>query len=334
MNSLKKNKIPFLKRYISGWYTSAEAENQLPHLLKKDNYDSTIKELDNFWGEVEKKAIQPDQEEMIQYKQEAKLLLSALKKTEKPARNKTISLSWAKYAAILFVVLGTTWGIYKTTQHSIPRISYTLIEVKSGQHKTVKLPDGSTVTLNACTRLTIPNKFTGKERRIQLDGEAYFSVVPDINMPFIVETSDMNVQVLGTSFNVKAYSEDDQYSICVESGKVQLNLENANIRLTADEQVIVDKNNGDFMKQEEPVTRVLSWRNNGLYFNRTPLRSVLHELYRIYGQRVELSADVDGSIQIFGGHDNKSFESILNSICYATGLNYKKENDRLVIYKP
>lgn len=332
----RKDKSFFLNRYIRGWYTRSDLDTCLPHLLHPDNRIDTINELETLWEEAQEKSTSPDEREFLRYKQEALSLLRAIRKEEENVSFQKVMMKWVKYAALFIFVSGITFGIYKISGSfsSSQQMSYTTIKVENGQHKTLTLSDGSVVVLNACSKLVIPDHFTGDERRVRLNGEAYFSVAPDKDMPFIVETDDMTVQVLGTSFNMKVYSEDSQYSICVESGKVQVDLAEAMIRLTPNEQVIVDKTNKEFFKQQELSSRVLSWRNKGLYFNRTPLKSVINELYRVYDQPIELASDVDSSILIYGEHDNENLESVLKSVCLATGLKYRQEAGKMLVYKP
>jgi len=335
MKNTKKDNYSFLYRYIHGMYTYAELKKDLPHLLNPERRKETFRYMDDLWEESGEKSLSSDPEEMIRYKQEALSLLKTIRKEDVHKTSvKRLSFGWIKYAAIFILVSGIAFGIYRMTQYSPASVVFTTVYVENGQHKTINLPDGSTVMLNACSKLTIPDEFTGEERRVILDGEAYFSVRPDKMKPFVVEAGDVTAKVLGTTFNMKTYSEDDQYIFCVESGKVQVELPEAIIRLTPDEQILMNRKNGDFFKQQEPSERVLNWREKGLYFNSTPLRTVINELYRVYNKTIELAANVDKTILIYGEHDNKSFESVLKSVCYATGLEYRIEPDKVVIYKP
>ena len=91
-----------------------------------------------------------------------------------------------------------------------------------GMLSTITLPDGSKVILNAGTTITYPNAFVSKNREVEINGEAFFEVAHDAEHPFIVKANQINVEVLGTQFNVKAYEEDDWIEVSLSEGKVEV----------------------------------------------------------------------------------------------------------------
>ena len=113
-----------------------------------------------------------------------------------------------------------------------------------------------------------------------MEGEAYFQVQRKEKQPFIVRTSRFDVRVLGTCFDVKAYSSDEVVSVDVESGKVQVDLPEAMMRLQAKEQVSINTLSGEYSKRCEERD-VAVWRKGGLRFSSTPVRDVAKELERM-----------------------------------------------------
>jgi len=328
------NTYSFFKRYIKGLYTRSELKQNLSEMKNPENHSFVREELDRLWEDTASYAGEISAEEAASNKREAKALLASIRKADSKYLRIRINRAWLRYAAAIILVCGISFGVYKMTGRTVTEpVTYASLEVVKGEHRMVTLPDGSEVLLNACSKLSVPDKFTGDERRVILDGEGYFDIVPDKEKPFIIEMPDATVEVLGTTFNVKAYSEDDQYSVCVESGKVQVELPDGLLRLHPDQQVVFDKVTGDMTKQKESIDKVLSWREGGLYFNRTPLKSVINELYRRYDRPIRLAAGVDGNLRIYGEHENISLESVLESVCYATGLAYKIVGDGIEIYK-
>ena len=105
------------------------------------------------------------------------------------------------------------------------------------------------------------------------------------------------------------------------------------MRLLPNEQIIVNNTNGEILKKNEDTQKVTAWLQGGLYFNRTPISSVIHDLERMYNQEIVLDPNVVFDDYIYGEHDNKSLEAVLNAIQYSTGIRYRKEESRIVLYK-
>ena len=120
-----------------------------------------------------------------------------------------------------------------------------------GESRQIRLPDGTQLILNSCSRVRYPSSFVEDERQIELEGEAYFQVQRNEKQSFIVRTARFDVRVLGTCFDVIAYSSDEVVSVDVESGKVQVDLPEAMMRLQAKEQVSINTLSGEYSKQLE-----------------------------------------------------------------------------------
>ncbi|MCD7936932.1 MAG: FecR domain-containing protein, partial [Tannerellaceae bacterium] len=320
--------------YIRGFYTRHELPGQFGSLNDPEKRKEMKDGLDEFWHEVTGLDLAPTEEQTARYKEEARVLVSSLKKEERRSSysfNYTFIRKWISYAAIVAVLVTTALTVYSLTK-SGEVVTYRVVESGTGTHKRVVLPDGSKVLLNACSELTIPEKFVGEERRVTLKGEGFFEVVSNPAQPFVIETENMKINVLGTAFNVKAYREDEIASVCVQHGKVQVELPEGMVRLVVDQQVVLDKVTTEFVKQQELATRVLAWCKGGLYFSRTPLQTAVNDLCRMYGKSIELDENVNENFRIYGEHDNSSLEAVLNSICYTAGLNYQYKGEKIVIY--
>lgn len=128
------------------------------------------------------------------------------------------------YAAAICVAILSTWSIMTMTQKEIelPPLSYEEFTVPAGQRAQLKLHDGSIVWLSARSTLRYPNYFTNNERRVELDGEAFFDVAKDENNPFIVSTEKLNIEVLGTQFNVFAYKGRGNFNTSLIEGSVRV----------------------------------------------------------------------------------------------------------------
>ena len=265
-----------------------------------------------------------------QYREEARLLLSRIRKPEK----RFSFIPYLRYVAIVAVILSIGWGGFRLIRSNQEKVlTYTEVHVKNGEHKRIILPDGTSVTLNAGSYLRYPREFITDVRRIEMNGEAFFEVTRDEEKPFLIHTKDADVKVLGTSFNVKAFDMDEQLTVSVQTGKVQVDLPEAMMRLLPDEQFVMDKTKGEFQKRNEDARLSTVWIKGGLYFNRTPIRTVVNELVRMYNRTIEFAPGAEYDDYIYGEHDNKSLEAVLKSIQYSTDIKYRIENDKIVLYK-
>lgn len=317
-----------LKRFVDGLYTRKDADDLLNH-FHAGKYNTEISEaMDTVWEEMEEDEVSSLQHQ--QYREEARLLLSRIRKPEK----RFSFIPYLRYVAIVAVILSIGWGGFRLIRSNQEKVlTYTEVHVKNGEHKRIILPDGTSVTLNAGSYLRYPREFITDVRRIEMNGEAFFEVTRDEEKPFLIHTKDADVKVLGTSFNVKAFDMDEQLTVSVQTGKVQVDLPEAMMRLLPDEQFVMDKTKGEFQKRNEDARLSTVWIKGGLYFNRTPIRTVVNELVRMYNRTIEFAPGAEYDDYIYGEHDNKSLEAVLKSIQYSTDIKYRIENDKIVLYK-
>lgn len=317
-----------LKRFVDGLYTRKDADDLLKH-FHAGKYNTEISEaMDNVWEEMKEDEVSSLQHQ--QYREEARLLLSRIRKPEK----RFSFIPYLRYVAIVAVILSIGWGGFRLIRSNQEKVlTYTEVHVKNGEHKRIILPDGTSVTLNAGSYLRYPREFITDVRRIEMNGEAFFEVTRDEEKPFLIHTKDADVKVLGTSFNVKAFDMDEQLTVSVQTGKVQVDLPEAMMRLQPDEQFVMDKTKGEFQKRNEDARLSTVWIKGGLYFNRTPIRTVVNELVRMYNRTIEFAPGAEYDDYIYGEHDNKSLEAVLKSIQYSTDIKYRIENDKIVLYK-
>lgn len=317
-----------LKRFVDGLYTRKDADDLLKH-FQAGKYNTEISEaMDTVWEEMEEDEVSSLQHQ--QYREEARLLLSRIRKPEK----RFSFIPYLRYVAIVAVILSIGWGGFRLIRSNQEKVlTYTEVHVKNGEHKRIILPDGTSVTLNAGSYLRYPREFITDVRRIEMNGEAFFEVTRDEEKPFLIHTKDADVKVLGTSFNVKAFDMDEQLTVSVQTGKVQVDLPEAMMRLLPDEQFVMDKTKGEFQKRNEDARLSTVWIKGGLYFNRTPIRTVVNELVRMYNRTIEFAPGAEYDDYIYGEHDNKSLEAVLKSIQYSTDIKYRIENDKIVLYK-
>lgn len=180
-------------------------------------------------------------------------------------------------------------GLNYTRSKSTNELEYHLIKIPRGGGYSLVLADGSRVFLNAASQLKFPVVFAENERRVYLEGEAYFDVVQDKGKSFIVEAGGVEIQVLGTEFDVRAYSEEEEVLTTLVEGKVRIAVDETNVALLPSEQAVWIPSKEKMEVKQVDVERFIGWKNGRWVFNKTPIWQIMNELCRWYDLKVEYS---------------------------------------------
>lgn len=206
-----------------------------------------------------------------------------------------------------------TYSGETAVQENIPCNS---LETPRGGMYTITLADGTHVWLNAETRLRYPVKFAGKRRTVYLSGEAYFDVQPDAEHPFTIISGGAEITVLGTSFNLRAYPQEDVVTT-LESGAVQMSEEvgGQSIRLAPGEQGIFSEADGKMRKQAVDPYLYTAWKNGRIVFRDMRLEDLFTNLARWYDLEVFYLQPAVKDIRFTGDIDRmENFQEILHII--------------------
>ncbi|MDR6784504.1 transmembrane sensor [Pedobacter africanus] len=193
-----------------------------------------------------------------------------------------------------------------------PGQNITLNTPKGGEYRVV-LSDGTKVWLNAASSLSYPTSFTGKERIVKLEGEAYFEVAHNPRHPFIVSTGEQQVKVLGTSFNVNAYQNEHRTVTTLLNGSVQLSSSGAasTTQLHPGEQAIFDRSGFEVDKVDAAL--YAAWKDGEFRFKATPLIEALRQVERWYDLEIDYTG-IPAGIQI---HASISRHKQLSTVLHA-----------------
>jgi len=209
---------------------------------------------------------------------------SPVKSMVSPIRNITLSKIirfTGKIAAVLVIGFAINYVLF-THRVSEWTNQMTTIEAPSGKQIRVTLNDGSVIDLNSGSRIVYPSIFAGKERRIQLYGEAMFDVEPDANRPFIVETFACDVKVLGTHFNVIADEVKNLFSTALFRGKVAVLSHLSDESVLMDENSVVNLKNGHLQIAPIEDPDEYRWPEGIITLNRMPFDQVVEKLEKYY----------------------------------------------------
>ena len=298
MDKNKTTKI--LNKYLSGRF-SAEKERMVQQWIIKDSNQTEKEEASlNYWDGLDVRA---DNSTFSAYK---RVVSRIANDNDRPAyierqiaNDKKVSVKIPLYkklahvAAILIPLFIIAGGFHYFTS---VKSNMTEISVSYGEDKHLFLPDGSEIWVNAGTTIKYPNEFSNEERLVYLDGEAYFSVKEDAAKPFIVRTKELSVKVLGTKFNVKAYSGDKKASATLTSGKVEVTTSTkASKILKPNEQLIFNKATSAIDITEVLPTETDSWLTGQLIFDNVPLKEIIQTLERRFNVTINNKTDIPDS---------------------------------------
>lgn len=247
------------------------------------------------------------------------------------------SLKWfyriAAVVLILLLPLAGYWGGKETLKRSF---SYMTVESPMGSKTKLYLPDGTLVWLNAGSKIIYSQGFGVDNRNLELEGEGYFEVTKNTELPFKIKTNEINLQVLGTKFNFKTYSDDNEIIINLIEGKVAI--ENrlnpmSFVYLKPYERFILDKTTGKIRKSKAKAIASRAWTNGELFFDEEILADIVKELERSYNVRISV-ADSLKKRRFYGSfiRETQRVEEVLEIISSTGRMKYKYENGKYKLY--
>lgn len=254
--------------------------------------------------------------------------------------NKIVSISvWVqRIAAVLFipVLLGGIWYYQKQDRLrkdlAVLMVTQEII-TQPGTKTHLFLPDSTEVWLNASSSLRFPSAFVGNERRIGLEGEAIFKVYKNKKKPFVVSTSAMDVEAVGTEFNVSAYRGDLKFSTTLAEGKVKIT-----DRLKSDKvmfldpgaQLNYDTKSKTYRAENVRVQDVIAWRDGVLIFNETPFYEVVARLGRWFNADIQIDDQSIANYRFTGTFTSESLGQVMELLTLSTPIAYSSSKRKVL----
>jgi transmembrane sensor len=256
-------------------------------------------------------------------------ILDRLRNTTAVKRGRFYWLKPLRVAAVLLLVVGAAAVYYSWPTAPI---TYSTVLNGAGQTKRVELPDGSTVWLNAASRLDYANAFA-RHREVQLDGEAYFNVAHDTDHPFTVETGAIRTTVLGTHFNITAYNSATVTTVSLLEGKVEIAAEGKRLAvLLPATQFQWDRLTKKAIIKVVDTSGVVAWKGGRLQFAGEPLSEVIGALERWYGVHIRLANPDLGNCRYYLNFDSgMPLKDLLALLAEVTKTEYSFHKDAIVI---
>ncbi|HTJ11653.1 MAG TPA: FecR family protein [Dinghuibacter sp.] len=181
--------------------------------------------------------------------------------------------------------------IYDASKQDAVSETNTIQTPRGGQYQVV-LPDGTKVWLNAASSLSYPTAFSGKDRQVRLKGEAYFEVAGDKNKPFSVSVDGLQVDVLGTHFDVMAYDDERAINTTLLEGSVKVTKGSSSHLLTEGQEASLDRSSESFKIRDADADAAVAWKNGFFQFGGVPIETVMRQLARWYDVDVEYQGQI------------------------------------------
>lgn len=189
--------------------------------------------------------------------------------------------------------------------------------------------------LNANTSLSFPEQFSDTLRSVSLSGEAFFEVTHDEDRPFIVTTENgMQIQVLGTTFNVKSYPEDQNVETTLVSGKVRVveEKDHKTVVLNPSQRATYDKNEDKLIVDKVKTENLLGWRQGKLVYDETPIHQVIRDLQRRFEVAISVESPEIMNYKYTGTFDNLTIDQIMDLFEVSSPILYKKNHSKITLY--
>lgn len=325
-----------IEKYVNNNYSERVQKEFISWL--KDPADEVDKDsaMKDIWNRL---TVQADQSTEESYKQLRNVIQSSVPAIVPERKTGLFVHTRLLVAAILLLPLisaGVTYVLMKSPAAGNERIDLVECIVPNGEIRTIVLPDSSVVKINSGSTLIYPRRFTGS-RDIFLSGEAYFFVTKNETMPFVVKTTDMDIEVLGTVFCISSYTDNESSSTTLESGKVTVKIKNTPgepVALLPNEQVTYHRASGAITKENVKIEHVIAWTSGNLVVQRLSMDEIVKVIERKYAMKVYLNSTNYRNelitIKITNNETVSEFMSILKQL--VPQLKYRIEEEKLFIY--
>ena len=242
-------------------------------------------------------------------------------------------------AVVIILIIAGTAAYHQLNQKTeivseVKPVQQIIKKSEAGEQLRVTLPDGSVVHLNAGSFIRFPEKFDSDLRKVTLVGEAFFEVVKNPQQPFVVESENIMTEVLGTSFNIKAF-KNENIAITVATGKVLVKhiqeKQPEELILSSNEQAVYKKNEKHFERAAVDASHFYAWTTGIIRFNNESLEQVVHALERWYNVSIQLEENYNTHIRVNGSYKDKRLYTILNGLSFMYDLEYQYKNGKTII---
>lgn len=235
---------------------------------------------------------------------------------------------WLRIAAAVFLIV-TSGVIY----NYFSKADDWIIVETAAITKDITLPDGSQITLNQNSSLSYQKSFNKTDRKVKLQGEAFFEVAHNPSKPFSISINSATVEVLGTSFNVRSDNSTEIVEVVVASGAVKLSGPDkaGQVQLRAGDVGVYSRSQNILTNRVNTDENFIAWKTRKLTFKETNLRLVVETLEKAYNVQIVISTTVPDTCLVTVSFDQQDLNAVLNVLKTTLNLEYKTQNGKIEI---
>jgi transmembrane sensor len=247
---------------------------------------------------------------------------------------------WVKsvlVSLVLVMLCLSTWYLFAYGWLATPDLITST--ASRGQKSIITLSDGTRVYLNSSSSISYPVTFSGNEREVWLENEAFFEVARDEKRPFRIHSGNITTKVLGTSFNVNAFDKNN-ISVSVATGKVQVDIDedtqsgtgnSVSVVLIPNQQAFYNSQRG-LSTRSINIEEFIAWKNNTIFFDDASLQEVADILERWYNVTIQFENPDIAKCHVNGKYKTPTLRSVLESIQYMYGIKYEFKGENKIIF--
>ena len=314
-----------IEKYFDGNITDAEIK-KLSDWIKNDRH------LQNWWEEEFSKSdagINP----VLRDKLFARIKEQTQGKEETQGKEnpRTIRMNPWKWAAAIVLPICIAFFTYYLVDSSQTVGAPFIVKADKGDKATIELPDGTNVVLNSASQLSYLNNFGENGRRVQLNGEAYFKVAHDEKCAFIVQVGDLEVKVLGTSFNVSAYEDAKDVTVVLLEGKVGVYAQKISHIMKPGDKIEYNKATHKITATQVHPNDYIEWTKGNIYFEKESLENIMKTLSRIYDVEIRFDSNKLPNEYFTGTIPGGGIQNALNILMLTSPFFYEMDGSVIVL---
>ena len=314
-----------IEKYFDGNITDAEIK-ELSDWIKNDRH------LQNWWEEEFSKSdagINPVLRDKLFAR--IKEQTQGKEETQGKENSRTIRMNPWKWAAAIVLPICIAFFTYYLVDSSQTVGAPFIVKADKGDKATIELPDGTNVVLNSASQLSYLNNFGENVRRVQLNGEAYFKVAHDEKRAFIVQVGDLEVKVLGTSFNVSAYEDAKDVTVVLLEGKVGVYAQKMSHIMKPGDKIEYNKATHKITATQVHPTDYIEWTKGNMYFEKESLENIMKTLSRIYDVEIRFDSNKLPNEYFTGTIPGGGIQNALNILMLTSPFYYEMDGSVIVL---
>ena len=314
-----------IEKYFDGNITDAE-------IKKPSDWIKNDRHLQNWWEEEFSKSdagINP----VLRDKLFARIKEQTQGKEETQGKEnpRTIRMNPWKWAAAIVLPICIAFFTYYLVDSSQTVGAPFIVKADKGDKATIELPDGTNVVLNSASQLSYLNNFGENGRRVQLNGEAYFKVAHDEKCAFIVQVGDLEVKVLGTSFNVSAYEDAKDVTVVLLEGKVGVYAQKTSHIMKPGDKIEYNKATHKITATQVHPSDYIEWTKGNIYFEKESLENIMKTLSRIYDVEIRFDSNKLPNEYFTGTIPGGGIQNALNILMLTSPFYYEMDGSVIVL---